>query len=142
MIGVVVEAASIKLITRSGQVSEKHVHELDLLLGILMILSWFLWNVIYLLRFFDFAKGRKRALGEPVPHIVTNKADPERCRSFMCCHNTPDSDDEESPSDDMQQDLNVELLARCNKTSDVKASRTDAARAQMLPLPAQFEKVG
>jgi hypothetical protein len=98
MMSVVIEAATVKFLQRVVRLTHDQLLRLDAMLGILMVCSWFIWNAIYILRFFQFQRAQTDALGNLLSQVVTNKPSNERCVSFLCCIDGEDTDkDVEAP---------------------------------------------
>jgi len=146
MVGVVVEAASVKLLELMFHLSPRYLVIVDRVLAGLMVSGWLIWNIAYLCRFFHFEKQRLRSLGELAHEVNTNKPTKPRCRSFMCCHDDSDSDLEEADSDEDEypvdgQDIRQLQLpsfkdrqGQLKPPAEVQSSAT--ARSPKLALPA------
>lgn len=103
MVGVLVQGAFMKALERFGSMSGQQLENIDVTFGVILCACWMIWNVLYIARFKQFEMQQKQSLGELLPHIITNKASPGSCRSFLCCHRA-ESDDEKNSEEDSDEE--------------------------------------
>jgi len=117
MVTVLVQAGIIKGLQRTGLASDETIHSLNTTLGFILVFGWFIWNIGYFWRFFQFEQEQRDRLGELLPQIITNKESPGSCASFLFCQKDEDSDSDQGSDSGSDRDLLEQKLLSADMLS-------------------------